>query len=210
MVKHGKLIDCQPYGAAARCVAAFAKLAQQLRWARSTPLCGLAAVLLVCAVLPLVRPLGAAGVPRPERHALPHEWPHHFEGRALQPLALGLVERRFAQAFPGAIGRFTDGERLLILRFVECPTRMLHPAADCYRGLGYRIEAARLEQDTRQRLWRCFEASRGPGQPTRLRVCERIEDAAGGAFTDTSAWFWAALTERSVGPWQATTRVEVL
>ena len=88
------------------------------------------------------------------------------------------------------------------MRDVERPTRRLHPAADCYRGLGFAIHAERLERDASARLWRCFDATRGGSA---LRVCERIEDATGGAFTDTSAWFWAARLGRSPGPWQALT-----
>jgi len=38
-----------------------------------------------------------------------------------------------------------------------------------------------------------------------VRVCERIEDARGLAFTDASAWFWAAQLGRSTGPWRAVT-----
>jgi hypothetical protein len=80
---------------------------------------------------------------------------------------------------------------------------MLHPAADCYRALGWRIEQARLERDAQARLWRCFVTD-GPGAQ-KLRVCERIVDAEGTAFTDTSDWYWAALSGRSHGPWQAVT-----
>ena len=79
---------------------------------------------------------------------------------------------------------------------------MLHPAADCYRGLGYRIAAPRLELDAQQRRWRCFDAERNG---RRLRVCERIVDAGGREYTDSSSWFWAALLGRSTGPWQALT-----
>ena len=135
------------------------------------------------------------------------EWPSQWDGRALRPMALSEVERRFASRFPGAIARMTDGRQQLVLRQVEQPTRMLHPAADCYRGLGYRITAAHLETDAQQRRWRCFEAERGGA---RLRVCERIVDAAGEAYTDTSHWYWAALLGRSTGPWQAVTTAQVL
>ncbi|RYF32388.1 MAG: hypothetical protein EOO26_11620 [Comamonadaceae bacterium] len=147
----------------------------------------------------------------PERNAAFHEWPSEWDGAPLRPLALGDVEQRFAQQFPGAIARMTDGQQMLVLRQVTTPTRMLHPAADCYRALGYRIEKARLERDAQARLWRCFEAQRGvrstPGQttPLHLRVCERIVDADGAAFTDTSAWYWAASSGRSQGPWEAVT-----
>jgi hypothetical protein len=132
-----------------------------------------------------------------------HEWPSAWDGAPLRPLALSEVEHRFAQQFPGAIARMTDGHQMLVLRQVTSPTRMLHPAADCYRALGYRIEQARLERDREARLWRCFEAQRGRGQT--LRVCERIVGADGVAFTDTSAWYWAAASGRSQGPWQAVT-----
>ncbi len=84
---------------------------------------------------------------------------------------------------------------------------MLHPAADCWRGIGWRIEATRLARDDDALLWRCFEAVH---DNQRVRVCERIVDAHGNAFTDTSAWFWAAALRQSRGPWQAITKVENL
>jgi hypothetical protein len=132
-----------------------------------------------------------------------HEWPSRWDGAVLRPLALSGVEQRFADRFPGAIARMTDGRQTLVLREVKAPTRMLHPAADCYRALGYRIEQARLERDAQARLWRCFVTGRPGAQ--KLRVCERIVDAEGAAFTDTSAWYWAAASGRSRGPWQAVT-----
>lgn len=136
-----------------------------------------------------------------------HEWPSHWEGVPLRPLALSDVEHRFALHFPGAIARMTDGQQMFVLRQVNAPTRMLHPAADCYRALGYRIEQPRLERDAQARLWRCFHAQRTvAGQPGQtLRVCERIVDASGASFTDTSAWYWAAASGHSQGPWEAMT-----
>ena len=132
------------------------------------------------------------------------ELPTQWQGQPLRPLALSEVEERFAQRFPGTLGRMTDGTQVLVLRKVNKPTRMLHPAADCYQGLGYRISAQQLELDREQHLWRCFEAARGlAGQ--RLRVCERIVDAQGQGFTDASAWYWSAALGKSQGPWQAIT-----
>ena len=131
------------------------------------------------------------------------EWPSTWDGARLRPLALSEVEHRFAQRFPGAIARMTDGQAVFVLRHVASPTRMLHPAADCYRALGYRVTQVRLEDDAQQRRWRCFSAARKHGET--LRVCERIVDADGGAFTDTSAWYWAAAAGQSQGPWQAVT-----
>jgi hypothetical protein len=130
------------------------------------------------------------------------ELPQQWNGAPLRVLALSEVEQRFAQNFPGQIARMTDGRQVLVLRAVNQPTRMLHPAADCYKGLGYRIAQEQLQRDEQQQLWRCFTATRAArGQ----RVCERIVDAQGTAFTDTSAWFWAAQMGQSRGPWQAVT-----
>jgi hypothetical protein len=158
---------------------------------------GFAVVLVACALgSALHRGAGAAAVQTPAE--LPASW----DGQPLRPLALSPVEQRFAAQFPGRVSRLTDGLQVLVWRDVQRPTRMLHPASDCYRGLGYRIEQARLEHDAQDRLWRCFTATRDGQQ---VRVCERIVDAKGQAFTDASSWFWAAQLGQSTGPWQAVT-----
>ncbi len=175
-------------------------------WPRFT-----AALLAACALLPLARPQADAA---PPSNAV--EWPTQWGGATLRPLALSSVEHRFAQRFPGQIARFTDDDtRVFVMRHVTQPTRMLHPAADCFRATGYRIEQQRLERDAQQRLWRCFNARRGsqdggPHLAQDLRVCERIEGTRGDAYTDASAWFWAAALGESRGPWQAVTVVEAM
>lgn len=169
----------------------------------------LTATLLWCALLPLAGS-GRAAPPAAATQEAP-EWPREWRGQALQPLARSAVETRFAERFPGRIARFRVAEAgdELVLREVQRPSRMLHPAADCWRAIGWQIGAAQLvrEGDAQDELWRCFEASQGG---RRVRVCERIVDANGLAFTDTSAWFWAASLGRSVGPWQAVTHVKGL
>lgn len=158
----------------------------------------LLALLASCAIAPLcVEPHVGATVSR----AAP-EWPQAWDGRPLRPLALSAVEQRFADRFPGHVARLTDGEQVLVLREVREPTRMLHPAVDCYRALGYRIAQTQLERDAQERMWRCFIAEREGRQ---LRVCERIVDTKGQAFTDASSWFWAAQLGQSSGPWQTFT-----
>ncbi len=156
-----------------------------------------------------LQPARAEAPPLATRMELPRSWnPDTLAvgapGAALRPLALGAVEQRFAQGFPGQIARLTDGRAQLVWRQLRQPTRMLHPAADCYRAAGWRIAGEQLERmnSAGAPLWRCFTATQG-GQ--RLRVCERIEDAAGQGFTDASAWYWAALAGQSSGPWQAVT-----
>lgn len=163
-----------------------------------------AALLAVAVVWPVLRAAAGRSVTDAEAvsaRAAP-EWPIRLHDRELRPLALNEVERRFAARFPGAIGRFTDGRSTWVLREVEEPTRMLHPATDCYRGLGYGIRAERLTATPRG-LERCFVAERGD---VALAVCEQIVDADGRVFTDASAWYWAAALGRTRGPWRAVTR----
>ncbi|THJ31748.1 exosortase Q [Lampropedia aestuarii] len=134
------------------------------------------------------------------------EAPSHWQGERLRPLALSAVEARFAQQFPGRIERLTNGTDTLIWRHVQQPTRMLHPAADCFRAMGYRISQEQLSDKDGQ-VWRCFIAEIN-GQ--RFKVCEIIQNADGQHFSDTSAWYWAALLGQSQGPWQAWTVVSAL
>lgn len=137
----------------------------------------------------------------------PIEWPTHFRGRPLTQLAAAKLDARFAQRFPGAIARFSDGTQSLIVRRVERPTRMLHPATDCFRAAGYAVTAASAQIDATGAHWRCFVATR----EQRLRVCERIverDPEAARAWTDVSAWYWSAL--RSTGPWWAITLITPL
>ncbi|HZY18800.1 MAG TPA: hypothetical protein VFE82_09975 [Ramlibacter sp.] len=147
------------------------------------------------------RTWGMAAAEAPAPAAAP-ELPAQWNGQPLRPLALSEVEARFARQFPGSLARLTDGREVLILRTVLRPTRMLHPAADCYQGLGWRVGEQRLQLDRDGATWRCFEVER---QGRRQRVCERIVDADGRGFTDASSWYWAAVLGQSHGPWQAFT-----
>lgn len=159
-----------------------------------------ACALAISALLPVAASRASPSIGHPSA-----EWPTGLDGEALVPIALSDVEQRFANDFPGSIARFANGSRLVVLRDVDRPTRRLHPAVDCYRGLGYTIVGERLERAADGRLSRCFDARRvGQG----LRVCERIVDADGHADTDVSSWYWNALLGRSHGPWRASTIAE--
>ena len=146
------------------------------------------------------------------------ELPSYWQGAPVRPLALSPVEQRFAHHFPGQISRLTDGRQVIVLRDVAVPTRMLHPAVDCYRALGYRIEGEHLENVSLHAesmvaegalaagVQRCFIARK---DGIALRVCEQIEDARGQRFADTSAWYWAATMGKSKGPWRAVTVTKI-
>jgi hypothetical protein len=129
-------------------------------------------------------------------------WPTHFQGRMLSPVPLSEREQVFLSGFPGAVARFTDGERDVVMRWVTQPTRKLHPAEDCYRGLGYEIAQSRIVSDDERTHWRCFTATSSSGNRA---VCEQLQDREGRRWTDVSSWFWAAALRRSEGPWLVVT-----
>jgi hypothetical protein len=128
-------------------------------------------------------------------------WPSMFEGRQLMAAPLSLVEQRFAESFPGRIGRFSDGGREVILRWITVPTRKLHPAWDCFRGSGYHVKPLPLESADGG-MWGAFTAERGTQQ---LLVREVITDDHGNRWTDVSGWYWAAVRGETQGPWWAIT-----
>jgi hypothetical protein len=130
-------------------------------------------------------------------------WPSEFEGRSLTPLPLSDLEQRFGNGFPGKIGRFTDGKREIIIRWVTEATRKLHSASDCFQGIGYSVQPLALHRDDKGSLWSSFAASKGS---ERLRVYERIHTDSGKTWTDVSAWYWSAL--QADGPWWAITVAE--
>jgi hypothetical protein len=125
-------------------------------------------------------------------------WPTQLEGQLLKPLLLSEKERLFVRDFPGRIQRFSDGRREYILRWVFSPTRKLHPASDCLRGVGFSISPLPLATRPDGAKWSQFQASRGKDS---LSVYERIYDNAGNSWSDVSAWYWAALLGKSAGPW---------
>src|SRR5262245_25920158 len=93
---------------------------------------------IVSAVLPVQdKTLGATG----PAHAGFPGWPTHYDGHALKEMPLTRRELAFVEDFPGRVGRFSDGQREIIIRWIGAPTRRLHPAADCFRGSGYSITA---------------------------------------------------------------------
>ena len=161
-----------------------------------------AGLVLAAALAPVL--MQAAHQPRQGPVEEDVAWPMSLQGRSLTQLPLSAVEQRFAARFPGQIGRFTDGTRTIIVRAVWVPTRMLHPAADCFRGLGYSLQEPRVVKDAAGFTWSCFTAVRNG---MRRRVCERIYDLQGQTWTDVSSWYWSAVLGRTERPWYAITVV---
>ncbi len=132
-------------------------------------------------------------------------WPEQFQGNPLIRMQLTEQERGFSRGFPGKIARFSDGAREIIFRYVERPSRKLHPSADCFRGSGYTVLPQPVRREQNGRLWGCVIAER---DGVRYRVCEQIYDRSGNNWYDVSSWFWTVLLENSQGPWWAVTVAE--
>lgn len=150
----------------------------------------------LAAAAPLLEP--AANSAATVAHGFPG-WPQSYEGMALTELPMSAREKAFATEFPGRISRFSDSRREIILRWVGAPTRKLHPASDCFRGIGYAITPMPLQRNSTGQAMGCFRASR---EGETLQVCELIRDARGGStWSDVSAWYWDTVWGESPGPW---------
>ncbi len=131
-------------------------------------------------------------------------FPSTFEGQPITNIGLSEREEGFLQGFPGRIGRFTDGRREIIIRQVTEATRMLHPAADCFTAIGYKVSPLPLKVGDDGKRWSCFNARRGKES---LNVCERVEGGSENEWTDVSSWYWASWG-KGTGEWWAYTVAE--
>lgn len=135
--------------------------------------------------------------------------PKVIDGAAVQELPLSSAEQQFSKGFPGQIHKLTDGRRQIIYRVVFEPTRQLHSAEDCFKGLGYKTESLPNFHDREGHSWGRFQATlRTTKRPVRLIVRERIFDGSNDSWADVSAWYWAALLQNARGPWVALTIAE--
>jgi hypothetical protein len=160
------------------------------RWA---PVAVLLLAATAAAMAPLFDRAKATGVDAP----FPG-WPSHYAGRPLVALPLTERENAFVRDFPGRVGRFSDGHREIIIRWVGAPTRRLHPAADCFRGSGFSVVPMPLRTDAKGSAMSCFRANHGSDV---LAVCELIRDEHGQSWPDVSAWYWSAMLGGSSAPW---------
>ncbi len=132
-------------------------------------------------------------------------WPLEFDGKPLTSLPITDLERGFSRGFPGRTGRFSDGTREIIFRYVNHPTWKLHPSADCLRGSGFQVKPEPIYRDPQEHLWGCVKAQR---DEQIIRVCESIYDPSGKSWHDVSSWFWSVILSDDQGPWKAVTIAE--
>jgi hypothetical protein len=164
---------------------------------RHRPTAAAIAFLLAAAAAAIAPVIGSTGRPEAAAAGFPG-WPSQYEGRALTELPLTAREAAFTRDFPGRIGRFSDGRREIVIRFVTAPTRRLHPAADCYRGIGFAVTPQPVQTDAQGRAMACLQA-KSTGET--WTVCEQIRDGRDQSWPDVSAWYWHALFEGGTGPW---------
>lgn len=164
----------------------------------------LSVVFLAVCLLAFIAPFRSSGEKNTNATQNFRGFPAIFEGLPIEELPLTEREKFFLEDFPGNVGRFSDGKREIVIRFVTEATRKLHPASDCFRAIGYATKPQPLKVDGEGKRWSCFSAVKAGEQ---LSVCERIYDHNGGEWTDVSAWYWSALNETN-GEWWAITVAE--
>lgn len=126
-------------------------------------------------------------------------WPTSLEDQPLIPRELSERDQPYLAGFPGRIAAFRSGNEEVLIRWVANPTRRLHSAADCYRGLGFEVKPMKSVDG-----YAIFEVKR---DGVSLIVKERINDPAGKSYEDVGGWYWSAMLGRTHGPWWNIVRV---
>ena len=194
------LVACVPHGGNAQKGTGDVQKPKEDGWGRILAMTAFFAVAALCMVC---RPSVRSTVNDAETAQFPG-WPETFDGDVLVEEPQSEFEEKFAQNFPGRIGRFRAGRRMVILRWTTRPTHRVHGAAYCLRATGWRIEPLPLEGGGAG-AWSAFRATRGAEA---LKVCEQVRDADGTTFADVPDWFFNALLGRTAGPWWIVTVAE--
>jgi hypothetical protein len=156
----------------------------------------LALYLLACvaaAVAPLIAPAPAALSFR--------GWPSQLDGRPLTQLADTPEELRFYAEHPTRHARFSDGQRIILMRWTDARIDGFHLAGPCFRAFGFQVHelpAGATES--------CFRALRGG---VTQRVCEHIRDGKGRTFASMEAWRLAQALRTTEPPYLGVSIVEL-
>jgi hypothetical protein len=159
-------------------------------------------VFIITCALAAVAPFRPTPTTIPSGDRIPYPFPDHYQGQKLVPITKTAREKQFYRSFPGKMAKMTDGKRQITYKWIARPTRKLHPASDCYRGMGYTIHPEPIRIDEHGQRWGTFTAVKGRLQ---IQVKEQISDLSNRQWTDVSSWYWSALLGRSQGPWRVIT-----
>jgi len=134
------------------------------------------------------------------------EWPTREGNTPLFEIAIPEDQADFLQHFPGSVKVFASADSIWIYRWVNRPTRQLHPARDCYRAAGWEVLEEKQILDTSGHRWSRTHLVHGTRE---MEIHEQIRDANGTArWTEPSQWFWDAALGRSQGPWWMISRID--
>jgi hypothetical protein len=132
-------------------------------------------------------------------------WPAELDGRVLIQLPDTKDEARFFAQLPVRHARFSDGQRIVLMRWAADRVEGFHLAATCYEAFGFTLSEARERAGPAGRAETCFSARRG-GQ-TR-HVCEHIRDGNGRIFANLERWHLARLLGTTTPPYLGISVVE--
>jgi len=164
----------------------------------------LALYLLACAAA-AIAPLVADARPQQQPRAFPG-WPSQLDGRSLTRLADTPEETRFYAEQPTRHARFSDGQRIILLRWADASIEGFHLAGPCFRAFGYELQELASQASERAPAESCFRATRGG---VKQRVCEHIRDGQGRTFASMEAWHFAQLLGSTEPPYLGVSIVEL-
>lgn len=136
-------------------------------------------------------------------------WPETWNGRPIAQAEQSPETAGFWSAFPGVCREFTAvapghsaaAPERIVMRLVTRPTRLLHPAEDCFRGSGYSVTPLPARTDRHDRLWSGFTGEKN-GRKHTVRQCiiatgsldlrNVEENAEAKSWPDVSSWYWDA------------------
>ena len=128
-------------------------------------------------------------------------WPSQLDGRPLTRLADTPEETRFYAEQPTKHARFSDGQRVVLMRWADERIEGFHLAGPCFRAFGFQ-----LQELAPSSVESCFRASRGD---VTQRVCEHIRDGKGRTFGSMHAWHLAQLLGSTEPPYLGISIVEL-
>lgn len=161
------------------------------------------AVYLLACVAAAAAPLVADA--RPRTHVFPG-WPSHLDRRPLTRLADTPEEMRFYAEQPTRHARFSDGQRIILMRWADARIEGFHLAGPCFRAFGYELQELASHSSERADAESCFRATRGG---VAQRICEHIRDGQGRTFANMEAWHLAQLLGSTEPPYLGVSIVEL-
>lgn len=160
-------------------------------------------LLMISSILPFIRSKSTTKI---TRKSISFHLPEALSNESLSQVEMPERHKPFLKDFPGTVKLFRNPDNsLLVVKFIKTATRKVHPASDCYKGAGYKIEWEPIEIKESGSAWSHFLAIKGQ---TRLSVKERIIDSQGNQWTDASSWYWSALLGETKAPWWGITLEE--